>query len=155
MAAWLAAFAVVDPDGGAPAPEAGHLVLRRLPGHELDADATSSAFSGEQSNSSVRFGDDSLTKVFRTVTPGVNPDIELHEVLTRAGSTHVAALYGWAELGSTDGVLQLALLQQFLRTASDGFELALTSVRNLFAEASVDIDGELAAGDAGGDFADE
>ncbi|WP_420111829.1 maltokinase N-terminal cap-like domain-containing protein [Pseudactinotalea sp.] len=157
MAAWLAAFAAVEPDGGAPVSESGPdgLVLRRLPGHELDPEAHSTPFSGEQSNSSVMFGNDSLMKVFRKLTPGVNPDIEIHDVLTRAGSDHVAALYGWAELGSGEGVLQLALLQQFLTTASDGFELALASVRNLFAEASVDPGGELAADQAGGDFADE
>ncbi len=45
--------------------------------------------------------------------------------------------------------LQLAVLQQFLRTASDGWELALTSVRNLFAEA------DLYADEVGGDFAGE
>ena len=44
---------------------------------------------------------------------------------------------------------QLAMLQQFLRTASDGWELALTSVRNLFAEA------DLYADEVGGDFAAE
>ncbi len=29
-------------------------------------------------------------KVFRKITPGVNPDISVHEVLTRAGSGHIA-----------------------------------------------------------------
>ena len=41
------------------------------------------------------------------------------------------------------------MLQQFLRTATDGWELALTSVRNLFAEA------DLHADEVGGDFAAE
>jgi maltokinase len=41
------------------------------------------------------------------------------------------------------------MLQQFLRTASDGWELALSSVRNLFAEA------DLFADEVGGDFAAE
>ena len=99
------------------------------------------------------FGEDSLLKIFRKVTPGINPDISTHEVLTRAGSDKVAALYGWLEV---DGPpprcgepLQLAMLQQFLRTASDGWDLALTSVRNLFAEA------DLHADEVGGDFAAE
>lgn len=152
MAGWLAAFAAADPD--APA-ELGGLTFHRLPGHELDPEAHSTPFTGEQSNSSVMFGDDSLMKVFRKVTPGVNPDVEIHEVLTRAGSDHAAALYGWVEVATGDGPLQLALLQQFLRTASDGWELALASVRNLFAEASVTADGEIPAEQAGGDFADE
>ena len=41
------------------------------------------------------------------------------------------------------------MLQQFLRTASDGWELALSSARNLFAEA------DLHADEVGGDFAGE
>ena len=147
MACWLRSFA--DP------PE-GPLAFHRLPGHELDLEAHSTLFSGEQSNSSVAFGDDSLLKVFRKITPGANPDIAIHDVLTRAGSDHVAALYGWLECaalrqeGETgDAVLQLAMLQQFLRTATDGWDLALASVRNLFAEA------DLHADEVGGDFAGE
>ena len=132
-------------------PPPGDLHVERLPGHELDLTTHSTLFSGEQSNSSVAFGEDALLKVFRKITPGRNPDITIHEVLTRAGSDHVAALYGWLEVHSlVEGeVLQLAMLQQFLRTASDGWELALTSVRNLFAE------GDLHADEVGGDFAGE
>lgn len=153
MAAWLAAFAATDPDGGAHQGD-GALVFHRLAGHDLDTGASSTPFAGEQSNSSVMFGDDSLMKVFRKLTPGVNPDIEIHDALTRAGSEHVAALYGWLEAPSEQGPLQLALLQQFLKTASDGFELALASVRGLLAEAEL-TSGELRAEQAGSDFADE
>jgi len=158
MAGWLAAFAgVVAADGESTVVDdhAAELVFHRLPGYELDLKAHSTPFSGEQSNSSVMFGTDSLLKVFRKLTAGVNPDIEIHDVLTRAGSDHVAALYGWLEAPTEDGPLQLALLQQFLQTASDGWELALASVRNLLAESEFTIDGELPVQDAGGDFADE
>ncbi|MBS2938709.1 hypothetical protein KDN32_13280 [Nocardioides sp. J2M5] len=145
MALWLRAFDV------AANATRGLLHFHRVPGHDLDLEAHSTLFSGEQSNSSVAFGDDALMKVFRKVTPGVNPDIAIHHVLTEAGSTHVAALYGWLDLvdEDTDTTIQLAMLQQFLRTASDGWDLALASVRNLFAEA------DLHAEEVGGDFAGE
>ena len=117
---------------------------------EIDTDARSTLLSGEQSNSSLVFGETALMKVFRRVTPGVNPDIEILSALTEAGNEHVASLYGWMETSTSRGdVLQLAILQQFLRTASDGWELALASLRNLFA------DGTVSPEDAGGDFAAE
>jgi len=146
MGAFLRAFAF---------PPDGPLSFHRLPGEEIDPAAHSTPFTGEQSNSSVAFGEEALLKIFRRVTPGTNPDIEVHDVLTRAGSTNVAALLGWVEAeevstSSTGGApFQLAMLQQFLRTASDGWELALASVRNLFAEA------DLFADEVGGDFAGE
>ncbi len=150
MALWLAAFATAGLDS-ARSDVRGQLGFHRLPGHDLDLEAHSTLFSGEQSNSSVAYGEDSLMKVFRKVTPGVNPDIAIHQVLTEAGSTHVASLYGWVDLvdEETNTTIQLAMLQQFLRTASDGWDLALASVRNLFAEA------DLHADEVGGDFAGE
>ena len=129
------------------------LTFHRLPGHELDMTTHSTLFSGEQSNSSIAFGEDSLMKLFRKVTPGHNPDIEIHAKLTEAGSEHIAALYGWVEGRTDEGAqgepLHLAMLQQFLRTASDGWDLALASVRDLYAEA------DLHADEVGGDFAAE
>jgi maltokinase len=138
MHGWLAAFAVATPD-------APHGAFRRTAEHDLDLQSHSTLYSGEQSNSSVAFGEDSLMKVFRRVTPGHNPDIEILAALTEAESTHVATLYGYV---ASDG-LELAMLQRFLRTASDGWELALVSARNLFAE------GDLHADEVGGDFAGE
>ena len=156
MALWQRAFADAQDDqddqDDQGAPSGGALRFHRLPGHELDLEAHSTLFSGEQSNSSVAFGEDALMKVFRKVTPGVNPDVAVHKVLTELGSSHVAALYGWldASLGDQDDdVMQLAMLQQFLRTASDGWELALASVRSLFADL------EVHPQDSGGDFAAE
>ena len=148
---WLEEFQKAAATGTTEAGEG--LTFRRSGDHELDLTTHSTLFSGEQSNSSVAFGDESLMKVFRRVTPGVNPDIEIHDALTKSGSDAVAQLYGWLEMvppGSSDGEpLHLAMLQEFLRTASDGFDLALSSVRNLFAEA------DLHADEVGGDFAGE
>jgi maltokinase len=104
----------------------------------------------------VVFGEDALLKVFRKVAAGRNPDIEIHEALTHAGVDKVAHLYGWitAQLddGAVDGAkgpADLGMLQQFLRTATDGWTMALNSVRDLYAEA------DLHADEVGGDFASE
>ena len=145
-ALWLHAF----DEAAEGATKVGDLTFYRLSGHDLDLETHSTLFSGEQSNSSVAFGDDALMKVFRKVTPGRNPDVVIHRALTEQGSDHVAALYGWLELEvGADEPMQLAMLQQFLRTASDGWDLALASVRDLFAEA------DLHADEVGGDFAGE
>ena len=86
-ALWLQAFA-------AAATRRSSAALRSSgsPAHDLDLDAHSALFSGEQSNSSMVFGEDALLKVFRKVDPGLNPDIEIHEALAEPGSEHIAAL---------------------------------------------------------------
>ncbi len=133
-------------------PEAA-VSFHRVGEPEIDAEARSALMSAEQSNSSVAFGEDSLMKLFRRVTPGVNPDVEMMTALTLSGNEHVPSLYGFVEatarqLGLEEPV-QLGILQQFLRTASDGWELALASLRNLYSEPGVP------AHLAGGDFAGE
>ena len=147
MASWLRSF---DAAAAGPVTDESGLRFHRVPGHDLDVTAQSSLLAGEQSNSSVAFGEDALLKVFRKITSGANPDISVHQVLTEAGSEHVAALYGWLDTVDENGdVVQLAMLQQFLRTATDGWDLALASVRSLFAEP------EVHASESGGDFAGE
>jgi maltokinase len=144
---WLQAFKAGGP--------VGDLVFHRVGDPEIDVHARSTLMSAEQSNTSVVFGDDSLMKLFRRVTPGQNPDIEITAALTEAGNEHIAALYGWVETPDPAGgeVLQLGIIQQFLRTASDGWELALASLRNLYG----DVYDQVAthAEDSGGDFASE
>ncbi len=149
MDRWLQAFGAAGTAPERSVHHVGGLDFHRLPEHELDLEAVSTLFTGEQSNSSVAFGDDAVLKVFRKITPGANPDITTHEALTRAGSGDIAHLYGWVAHGEGEQTLHLGMLQQFLRTASDGWDLALTSVRNLYADADV------AAREAGGDFAGE
>jgi maltokinase len=142
---WLHGFAEGKP--------LGDLVFHRVADAEIDVHARSTVLTAEQSNSSLVFGEDSLMKVFRRVTPGHNPDIEILAALTEAGNEHIASLYGWVETPAGDGqdgaVLQLGILQQFLRTASDGWELALASLRNLYADGTANVE------ESGGDFASE
>ena len=121
---------------------------------ELPPGGPSIVVGAEQSNTSVIFGDTVILKVFRKVSPGLNPDIEIHSALAAAGSTHIASPLGWLEGSWTDATGQsvtasLAMAQTFLKGATEGWELALTSVRDLYAEA------DLHADEVGGDFAGE
>lgn len=147
MALWLEGLVAAE---ASETDERGGLRFRRVPGTEaLDPALRSSPLAGEQSNSSVRFDDTAIMKVFRKVTPGLNPDIEIHRELTRAGAEHIAVLYGWVEADVDGEVVQLAMVQEFLRTATDGFDLATGSVRTLMADPEQSIEG------SGGDFAGE
>jgi maltokinase len=121
---------------------------------ELPPGGPSIVVGAEQSNTSLIFGDTLIFKVFRKVSPGLNPDIEMHSALAAAGSTHIAAPVGWLEGAWDQGdgappTASLAMAQEFLKGATDGWELALTSVRDLYAEA------DLHADEVGGDFAGE
>jgi len=105
--------------------------------------------TGEQSNTSMIFGEESILKVFRRPHAGPNPDLEIPRALHRAGSPHVAPPLGWMQT-TLDGMpTTLAILSAYLRAATDGWLLAATSVRDLYA-------GDVAsAAEAGGDFAAE
>ncbi|MGH3497288.1 MAG: maltokinase N-terminal cap-like domain-containing protein [Nocardioidaceae bacterium] len=131
--------------------EHGGLSFRTLGPVRLDEAAAPVVLTAEQSNTSVIVGDDLLLKVFRKVEAGRNPDIEVHDVLTRAGSDVVAPLRGWIQAGQpAEGAgYDLGMLQEFLRTATDGWDYARHSVRDLFNE------GDLYAYEVGGDFAGE
>ena len=130
------------------------LTFHTEPGASLPIGEQSLVLTAEQSNTSLVYGDVALLKVFRRLIPGVNPDVEIHDALTRAGCEYIAPLLGWLDGAWTDraGERQqagLAMLQKFLVTATDGWALATTSVRDLYAEA------DLRADEVGGDFAGE
>jgi maltokinase len=104
---------------------------------------------GEQSNSSVIYGERAIMKLFRRATVGLNPDLELHRALGRQGSHEVAPLLGAIE-GELDGEpMTVAMLQEYASNSADGWSMALASVRDLLAEA------DLRADEVGGDFAGE
>jgi maltokinase len=125
------------------------LRFERMPGAEIETDLDSIVLTGEQSNTSLVYGETSILKVFRRVAPGPNPDLEVTTALARLGSSHIAEPFGWIET-RMDGVpTTLAILSKYLRTATDGWTMAATSVRDLYAS-----DGTRAA-DAGGDFSGE
>ncbi|MGI8760631.1 MAG: maltokinase N-terminal cap-like domain-containing protein [Jatrophihabitantaceae bacterium] len=115
----------------------------------IPVDESSLVLTGEQSNTSLMYGDVAILKVFRRLQRGVNPDLEILEALGRRGALHVPALLGAVTARVEGGTCALAMLQEYLTSATDGWELAKTSVRDLMAEA------DLHAEEAGGDFAGE
>jgi maltokinase len=136
--------------------DAGQLLFHVVEGAGLPEDPMDSlVLTGEQSNTSLAFGDQALLKVFRRLAAGTNPDIEVHAALASTDCPYVAPLLGWIDGSWTDPLTgdvahgSLAMLQEFLVTATDGWKLALTSVADLFAER------DLHADEVGGDFAGE
>ena len=127
----------------------GTLRFCRMPGAEIEPGLDSLVLTGEQSNTSLVFGESAIFKVFRRVTPGPNPDLEVASALAKLGSSHIAEPYGWVETRMDGATTVLAILSRYLRAASDGWSLAATSVRDLYAT-----EGARAA-EAGGDFAGE
>jgi len=128
----------------------GMLRFCRVPGAPIEAGLDSLVLTGEQSNTSLVFGESAIFKVFRRVTPGPNPDLEVASALAELGSSHIAEPFGWVETRIDGATTVLAILSRYLRAASDGWSLAATSVRDLYASE----EGTRAA-EAGGDFAPE
>ncbi|MGV8846300.1 phosphotransferase [Tessaracoccus sp.] len=89
-------------------------------------------FTGEQSNTSLFFGDQVMCKVFRRLEDGANVDVELHRAL--AGTGAVAEILGAWRAGDTD----LAIFTEALADPQDGFDLAVENARSngSFAEAA-------------------
>lgn len=95
----------------------------------------------DQSQSTVLYGDDLLIKVLRRVWPGVSPEVELLEALDGVGFTGIARPLGVVEASSAGVTTSLAVAQTYLRNGTDGISLALTSLRDLYADLIVDADG--------------
>ncbi|MEU7987011.1 phosphotransferase [Streptosporangium canum] len=148
--------AVYDPDltgtllaGMAGGRDLGPLRFRHLEGVEIDTSLRSLVLGAEQSNTSLVYGETYICKLFRRLIPGVNPELEIVTALARHGAGHIAQPYGWIETDLDGEPTTLAMTQEFLATANDGWALALASVRDLYACL------DASASDAGGDFSSE
>lgn len=105
----------------------------------------------EQSNTSIVYDERLIAKVFRRLRPGVNPDVAVSFALDQVGFNHIAApIAVWRRDG-----FDLAYVQQFLAGGTDGWALALTSLRDLYDASTVAEDISPMPADQGGDFSAE
>lgn len=116
---------------------------------DIPVGKASLVLTGEQSNTSLVYGDEAILKVYRRLESGINPDLEIHRALSELGARHIARLLGSVTADIEGEPTSLAMLQGYMTTATDAWELAKASVRDLMAE------GDLHAAEAGGDFAAE
>ncbi len=88
--------------------------------------------SGEQSNTSVVFGDTIVAKVFRRLQGGLNPDLEIGQFLTdHGGFPHAPRLFGLVEVDQGDERIAIAAVQEFVANDGDGWEWMLDALGNL------------------------
>jgi maltokinase len=82
----------------------------------------------EQSNTSIVFGDKAILKLFRRLSPGVSPELELHRAIAGA---RVPRLLGAIEGALRGEPVTLGVLHEFAAGSRDGWQLATDAVRNL------------------------
>ena len=87
----------------------------------------------EQSNTSVSFADRVMLKVYRRLGEGVNPDLELGRVLTKAKFRHIPALAAALEYRPKSGEpVTVAILQAYVRNQGDAWRQALGVIDGYF-----------------------
>jgi maltokinase len=109
----------------------GTIELRTIAEGALDRELPPArAVSGEQSNSSVIFGDELILKLYRRLEAGINPELELLRFLTGREFPNVASLYGWHAYSGLPLDATLGVLQRFVAAGTDGWALALDAIAN-------------------------
>src|SRR5262249_20763613 len=105
----------------------GILEFRAVEGFaSLGTELTSARLiTSEQSNTSIVLDDELILKVFRRLEAGVNPELEMLRFLTERGFENIAQLGGWYAYVGQPLDATLGVLQQYVRNALDGWDLAL------------------------------
>ena len=87
----------------------------------------------EQSNSSILYGSQMILKVFRRLSEGINPDLEVGAFLTDAGFAHVPPVAGFLEYRRTTGEpITLGILQGFIRCQGDAWSFTLDALAGYY-----------------------
>jgi maltose alpha-D-glucosyltransferase/alpha-amylase len=106
--------------------------------------------SVEQSNTTLVFGERLLVKLFRRLTPGVNPDFEIGRFLTeKTDFTRVPKTAGSLEYRKTRGEpASLAIAQSLVPNQGQGWEWALGVLSRYYDQVAALRDGPVGLGPA-------
>jgi maltose alpha-D-glucosyltransferase / alpha-amylase len=93
-----------------------------------------SLMQAEQSNTSIRYGNTFILKLFRRVALGVNPDLEIGRFLTeKAAFTHVPRVAGALEYRQNHGEpMTVAILHSFVPNQGDAWKYTLDILDQYF-----------------------
>ena len=112
--------------------------LRWIPGEKsgaiLAAARDGQVLGGEQSNTSVRFGDAAILKVFRKLQPGINPDPEILRFLSSHSQyRHAPVHLGTIELQRTTSPepTVIGAMQAFVPNSGDAWTWLLGELRTV------------------------
>src|SRR5882672_4231360 len=94
------------------------------------SDVKPKLLTGEQSNSSVIYGERLILKFFRRIEAGENPDLEIGRFLSeKAGYSHIARIDGWLVCQGGEGqAATQAILQEFVPNQGDAWRYALRTL---------------------------
>lgn len=104
-----------------------------------DTTLPSSLLGAEQSNTSIRYADRLILKLFRRLEIGTNPDLEMGHFLTeKAGFAHIPPVVGALEyrrnqpLTGGNEAVTLAILQGFVPNQGDAWRYTLDALGRYF-----------------------
>ena len=109
----------------------------------LDVDLSPTVHGGEQSNTSALFDESLILKLFRRLTPGINPDLEIGRRLTEQQELEIVPqVAGALEYGPVSGQqATLAVLNQFVPNVGDAWTYTLDELDRYFERVqSVDVE---------------
>ncbi|CAL9672130.1 maltokinase N-terminal cap-like domain-containing protein [Streptomyces sp. enrichment culture] len=109
----------------------GALEYHHVPGAVIPAGLPARPLTGEQSNTSVAFGDRMMLKVLRRIMPGAGTELETLAALGRADDVPSAALLAWAQTAGRQGAqpATLCILQEFVPSRGDGWSIATAQAK--------------------------
>jgi len=114
--------------------ERGERLGEYLP--EKEDETVSSLFGAEQSNTSIMYGDSLCLKLYRKISSGVSPEVEICRTLTeKTGYANAPAYLGALGFSrSRKDQFALGILQNFIPNEGDAWTLSLQYVHRYYEE---------------------